>query len=92
MRQTPQKKQRAHIKRNKYRCQRHQQQPNEKNPARTLRRKKRRRIGYTYTYDQENRLTKITIPAGAVEKTYQYDLKGNITQETDPAGKETRYL
>lgn len=42
--------------------------------------------GYTYEYDEVNRLVQITAPDGTVEKRYVYDLCGNIVKLIDAAG------
>src|SRR5699024_5389901 len=43
-------------------------------------------VGYTYEYDEVNRLVQITAPDGTVEKRYVYDLCGNIVKLIDAVG------
>ena len=42
--------------------------------------------GYTYQYDELNRLVKITNMEGAVEHKYVYDLAGNLIKDIDAKG------
>ena len=63
--------------------------PDQAYPAGAVRPGHRRRAGYGYTYDAEDRLTQVTGPSGEVVAAYVYDRMGNCIERKDALGAAT---